>query len=73
MTADRRPVENKDLVQAILGKMDERTKFGVKTLFEWVKGHNRDPGNEAADKLAVNGAQMEVKVDNTDPDGREEL
>lgn len=55
-TADNKPVENKDLIESILGKIEERESLKVKTLFEWVKGHNRDPGNEAADRLAVKGA-----------------
>ncbi|OJJ44151.1 hypothetical protein ASPZODRAFT_840718 [Penicilliopsis zonata CBS 506.65] len=47
MTADNKPVENKDLLK-------------VKTLFQWIKGHAKDPGNEAADRLAVNGARIGV-------------
>lgn len=61
MTADHKPVENKDLIQSILKKIEERTQLNVKTLFEWVKGHNRDPGNEAADRLALNGAKNGVQ------------
>ncbi|KKK12449.1 RNase H domain protein [Aspergillus ochraceoroseus] len=60
MTADNKPVENKDLVESILSKIEERNELQVKTLFEWVKGHSSDPGNEAADRLAVNGAQRGV-------------
>lgn len=58
MTAERKPVENKDLIQSILTKIEERTASNVKTLFEWVRGHNKNPGNEAADRLAVQGAKM---------------
>ena len=58
MTSERKPVENKDLIQSILSKMEERESLNVKTLFEWVRGHNKNPGNEAADRLAVQGAQM---------------
>jgi ribonuclease HI len=61
-TADKKPVENKDLVESILSKIEERNELKVKTLFEWVKGHNSDPGNEAADRLAVNGAQRGVSA-----------
>lgn len=57
MTADSKPVENKDLIQSILAKMEERTLLKVQTLFEWVKGHSKDEGNEAADRLAVRGAR----------------
>ncbi|EGC48103.1 RNase H domain-containing protein [Histoplasma capsulatum var. duboisii H88] len=57
MTAQDKPVENKDLIQSILLKIEERTLLNVKTLFEWVRGHSQNPGNEAADRLAVNGAK----------------
>ncbi|THC96130.1 hypothetical protein EYZ11_004404 [Aspergillus tanneri] len=60
MTASNKPVENKDLVESILVKIEEREELKVKTLFEWVKGHSSDPGNEAADRLAVNGAHRGV-------------
>lgn len=59
-TADGKPVENKDLIQSILVKINERDLLKVTTTFEWVKGHNRDTGNEEADKLAVNGAMRGV-------------
>lgn len=61
MTKDNKPVENRDLVEAILVKIEERNELKVKTLFQWIKGHNRDPGNEAADQLAVNGAHEGVR------------
>lgn len=60
MTKDKKPVENRDLIESILVKIEERNGLNVKTLFEWIKGHNQDPGNEAADRLAVNGAQQGV-------------
>jgi len=60
VTKDGKPVENKDLVESILVNIEERKQLKVKTLFEWVKGHAKDPGNEAADRLAVNGAQRGV-------------
>lgn len=60
MTKDKKPVENRDLIEPILVKIEERNGLKVKTLFEWIKGHNQDPGNEAADRLAVNGAQQGV-------------
>lgn len=60
ITSSNKPVENKDLVESILEKIEERDKLRVKTFFEWLKGHNNDPGNEAADRLAVNGAQRGV-------------
>lgn len=50
------PVLNKDLIVAIREVMDERSENGAITSFQWIKGHSADPGNEAADKLAVAGA-----------------
>lgn len=61
-TTDNKPVENKDLIQSILVKINERDSLKVTTTFEWVKGHNRDPGNEEADRLAVDGARRGVAV-----------
>lgn len=61
MTKDKKPVENRDLVESILVKIEERNGLKVKTLFEWIKGHNKDPGNEAADQLAVGGANQGVR------------
>ncbi|KAJ5477014.1 hypothetical protein N7539_007158 [Penicillium diatomitis] len=61
VTKDGKPVENRDLIESILVKIEERNELEVKTLFQWIKGHNRDPGNEAADRLAVNGAHEGVR------------
>lgn len=57
-TAVGKKVENQDLIEEILDKIQERDELGVKTGFEWVKGHtgNTD-GNSHADKLAVEGAR----------------
>jgi len=55
-TSTGKTVENRDLVENILGKMDERTSLGTRTIFEWIKGHANHPGNAEADKLAVAGA-----------------
>jgi ribonuclease HI len=44
----KEPVANSDLWQLLWAEVDART---VK--FEWVRGHNGDPGNELADLLAV--------------------
>lgn len=52
-----KPVENKDIVQEIREKIDERDGFGKQTLFVWVKGHGTDKGNIEADRLAVEGAK----------------
>jgi ribonuclease HI len=50
------PVLNKDLVVLIRKLIDERDARGSATNFEWIKGHSEDPGNTAADHLAVAGA-----------------
>jgi ribonuclease HI len=54
-------VLNKDLVVEIRKLIDERNTKGAKTDFEWIAGHSGDPGNEAADKLAVAGAMANAK------------
>lgn len=51
-------MENKDLISDIRERIEEREKLGKGTYFVWVKGHANDPGNVAADKLAVAGAMM---------------
>ncbi|KAL2263585.1 hypothetical protein VTK26DRAFT_6052 [Humicola hyalothermophila] len=51
------PVKNRDLVQSIRDKLDRRESEGGRTQFIWVKGHSTDPGNIAADHLAVEGAK----------------
>ncbi|KAJ2970837.1 hypothetical protein NQ176_g7991 [Zarea fungicola] len=58
VTAQNEPVKNQDIIRAVLAKMEERTKAGGLTQFEWVKGHASDRGNQAADALAVRGAKM---------------
>jgi ribonuclease HI len=50
------PVKNQDLVKAIRKKLEERESLGTRTQFTWIKGHNGDAGNEAADRLAVAGS-----------------
>ncbi|TKA64464.1 hypothetical protein B0A49_07084 [Cryomyces minteri] len=53
-----KPVDNKDLVESIVNKIEERINdYGVQTIFKWLKGHANDPGNVAADELAVQGAR----------------
>ena len=57
-TATGKSVENKDLIEPIIAKVDERAALGNETRFVWVKGHAGDEGNEGADRLAVEGAGM---------------
>lgn len=50
-------VENRDLVEPIVSRVCEREACKAKTKFQWIKGHANDPGNVAADQLAVNGSR----------------
>lgn len=56
-TSTRKPVENRDIIENVLSKIEERNAFGVKTLFEWIKGHANHAGNVEADRLAQDGAR----------------
>lgn len=56
-TSKTGPVKNRDLVEAVRAKINERDARRAQTLFTWVKGHASDPGNIAADNLAVQGAR----------------
>ena len=56
-TSAGKAVENRDLVEHILGKMEERGALQTRTTFEWIKGHANHPGNVEADSLAVTGAR----------------
>ncbi|KAH0828478.1 hypothetical protein AYO21_00388 [Fonsecaea monophora] len=68
VNAKGKPVENKDLVMDIREKIEEREQLGKVTYFVWVKGHMDNPGNIAADRLAVQGAMAARGL----PDGRDE-
>lgn len=59
-TSAGKAVENKDLVESVLAKIEERNSLAVQTTFEWIKGHANHPGNVEADKLAINGARKGV-------------
>ncbi|KIV99967.1 uncharacterized protein PV09_08478 [Verruconis gallopava] len=58
--AQGKPVENRDLIEEILDLVDVRHQCGFITQFDWVRGHAGHVENEAADRLAVEGA-MENK------------
>ncbi|KAI9651149.1 hypothetical protein NHQ30_001186 [Ciborinia camelliae] len=57
-TSTGNDVMNLDLIKKIRSRIEERTKEGVQTNMTWVKGHDENPGNVAADRLAVQGAMM---------------
>jgi ribonuclease HI len=50
-------VENRDLVEPIIARIRERKMCRAETAFKWIKGHSNDPGNSAADLLAVQGSR----------------
>jgi ribonuclease HI len=50
-------VENQDLIRPILTRIRERKLCRADTKLTWIKGHNNDPGNVAADALAVAGSR----------------
>jgi ribonuclease HI len=60
-TSTGQPVTNKDLVVEIRKLIEKRDAAGVKTTLTWIKGHNDDPGNVAADTLAVAGSYKPLK------------
>ena len=70
-TASGKAVENRDLVEAVLEKIDHRKRLRSKTEFVWVKGHANEPGNVAADNLAVTAAYR-AKADSLNAVGEEE-
>lgn len=55
-TSSKKAVENRDIVEEILARIEEREQVKVKTRFEWLKGHADSEGNNEADRLAVEGA-----------------
>ncbi len=55
-TADKKPVKNADLWQALLAASGPHT-----ISWEWVKGHAGHPENERADQLACDAAGQFVK------------
>jgi ribonuclease HI len=55
-TADKKPVKNSELWQALLAATERHRIDWV-----WVKGHAGDPDNERADRLACDAALIAAK------------
>ncbi|RAL66568.1 hypothetical protein DID88_006258 [Monilinia fructigena] len=50
-TSTGKDVMNEDLVKSIRERIEERKANGVQTNMTWVKGHDQNPGNVAADNV----------------------
>jgi len=57
-TAAKAPVKNVDLWQRLDALV---SGAGHQINWQWVRGHNGDPGNERADQLANQGVEMALK------------
>lgn len=55
ITAAKEPVKNVDLWQRLDHLVNSS---GHEIAWKWVRGHNGDPGNELADRLANQGVQI---------------
>lgn len=55
-TADRKPVKNQDLWQAL-----DAARTGRAVEWHWVRGHDGHPGNERADALARQGISQAAR------------
>lgn len=55
-TASGKPVKNDGQWKQLSEQVATLRGRGVRLTFEWVRGHNGDPGNELADQLANRGA-----------------
>lgn len=53
-TTNNEPVKHRDVIEPTLSKLNE---LGSRVTVTKVKGHSGNPGNDAADKLAVKGAK----------------
>lgn len=56
LTSEKKPVKNQELWQ----KIDQLNQFH-KVNWQWIKGHNGNPGNEMADLLANSAIEELIK------------
>jgi ribonuclease HI len=57
-TATKAPVKNVDLWQRLDKLVNDQ---GHEINWKWVRGHNGDPGNEQADRLANKGVELALR------------
>jgi len=58
LTASKQPVKNVELWK----QLDQLVQGGGHTIdWRWVRGHNGDPGNERADRLANQGCEQQMR------------
>lgn len=69
MNSKNQPVANKDLWEALDATREELRRELPLVEFElrWVRGHDGDPGNEAADQLAVAGIDANKNIAQAPP------
>lgn len=72
-TSSGKVVENRDLIEPIIARIRERDMCRAKTNFKWIKGHANDPGNLAADNLAVQGSRYSTPELRNAPETSETL
>ncbi len=55
--SNNEPVKNVDLWQNLYNELNKHI-----IIWQWVKGHSNDHGNIAADKLAIRGKEIAIKM-----------
>ncbi len=55
--SDKKPVKNADLWQKLYSQLNKHD-----IIWQWVKGHSNNQGNQIADRLAVKGRENAAKI-----------
>ena len=55
--SDKKPVKNADLWQKLYSQLNKHD-----IIWQWVKGHSNNQGNQIADRLAVKGQENAAKI-----------